>query len=155
MFGAAQAPGCFLCRNGEPGREREGFVLERGRSCYALLNLYPYNNGHLMVAPYAHLGELLELPDQDLQEMVLMARGWIEDLRRAMSPAGFNMGWNLGQAGGAGVPDHLHLHLVPRWRGDTNFMTALGHARVLNQSLEETWEALLRVRARRRPEAGP
>ena len=111
-----------------------------------LMNLYPYSNGHLMVTPYRHVGDFTALSDQEVTEMMLMARSWVRDLQKVGEPQGFNLGLNLGRAAGAGVADHVHLHIVPRWGGDTNFMTVLAEARVINQALEETRLELLRAR---------
>lgn len=149
MIRAPRVPGCFLCDKPKEDRDAENFILERGRTCFCLLNLYPYSNGHLMVAPYRHTGNLADLSDEEIAEMMTMAREWVRDLQSAAQPHGFNLGLNMGVAGGAGVADHLHLHLVPRWGGDTNFMSVLGETRVVNQSLGETMRELLRTRAER------
>ena len=149
MIRAPKEPGCFLCQKAAEDRDAENLVLERGRTCMCLMNLYPYSNGHLMVAPYRHTGEFTSLSDEEVAEMMTMARGWVGDLQKVGSPQGFNLGLNLGTAAGAGVADHVHLHIVPRWRGDTNFMTVLAEARVINQALEETRAELLRIRAGR------
>jgi ATP adenylyltransferase len=102
-----------------------------------------------MVAPYRHVGDLTELSDEEIAEIMTMAREWVRDLQAVARPHGFNLGFNLGTAAGAGVADHLHLHIVPRWGGDTNFMTVLSETRVINQALAETRDELLRARARR------
>ncbi len=149
MIRAPKEPGCFLCQKAAEDQDAENLVLERGRTCMCLMNLYPYSNGHLMVAPYRHTGEFTSLSDEEVAEMMTMARGWVGDLQKVGSPQGFNLGLNLGTAAGAGVADHVHLHIVPRWRGDTNFMTVLAEARVINQALEETRAELLRIRAGR------
>lgn len=150
MIRAPQSDGCFLCRYPSEERDAENLVLERGRTCYTLMNRYPYNNGHLMVAPYRHTGTFTDLSDEEVAEMMAMAREWVRDLETAAHPHGFNVGLNMGTAGGAGVADHLHLHIVPRWGGDTNFMTVLGGTRVTNQSLEDTRRELLAAREARR-----
>lgn len=148
MIRAPKPEGCFLCAH-PAGKDEDHLILERGRSCYCLLNLYPYNNGHLMVAPFRHTGDLTGLSDEELAEMMAMAREWVRDLRTVMRPDGFNLGLNLGTAGGAGVADHLHMHVVPRWSGDTNFMTLFGETRVINQALQEAWRELRAARAAR------
>ncbi|HEY3189249.1 MAG TPA: HIT domain-containing protein, partial [Solirubrobacteraceae bacterium] len=118
--------GCFLCRAAEEGSDDEAsLVLERGRHAFALLNRFPYASGHLMVAPRRHVGEFTALSnDEALQVHQLAARG-IAALSTVFSPQGYNVGWNLGRVAGAGVLDHVHLHVVPRWAGDTNFMPVL------------------------------
>jgi ATP adenylyltransferase len=139
--------GCFLCRAGaEFGKSREAdrqqYVVARDGRVLVMLNRYPYNNGHLLVAPRRHVGELPELtPDEHLACMEWLAR-LTTLFRDRIRPDGFNIGLNLGRAAGAGLPGHLHWHLVPRWNGDTNFMSSLAGTRVIPQSLEAMWELL-------------
>jgi ATP adenylyltransferase len=116
--------------------------LERGQGCFSLLNTFPYASGHLMVAPYRHVGELEELDDQELSELMQLARRGVAAQRKAMSPEGFNVGLNLGAVAGAGIADHLHLHVVPRWEGDNSFMPVLADVRVLPEALEATYDVL-------------
>jgi len=149
MIRAPREDGCFLCRKSREDSDAENLVLERGRTCFCLMNLYPYSNGHLMVAPYRHVGDLTELSDEEVAEIMTVAREWVRDIQAVARPQGFNLGFNQGTAAGAGVADHLHLHVVPRWGGDTNFMTVLAETRVINQSLAETRAELLRARAGR------
>jgi ATP adenylyltransferase len=135
---AAQTPStsCVFCDAVE--NAAEGLVLYRGRYCFVILNLYPYNNGHLMVAPNRHVNTLTSLIAEERAELMGMAR-WAEmALAEAYRPQGINVGINLGKAAGAGIEDHLHVHLVPRWAGDTNFMTAVAETRVLPEALEQT-----------------
>lgn len=134
--------GCFLCTKPAQDKDRENLVLERGETCYCLMNLYPYNNCHLMVVPYRHSGEIMDLTPQELAELMRLAQRWIAIIRKAARPEGFNVGMNLGRIAGAGMAEHLHLHIVPRWGGDTNFMSVFGGSRVINQALEETWGEL-------------
>ena len=134
---------CVLCRIRDG--DDEGRVLTRTGSSYVVLNRYPYNPGHLMVVPDRHVGDLEELQDEealDLQRLVARA---ISALRAEMAPHGFNVGANLGRIAGAGIPDHVHWHVVPRWSGDTNFMPVIGQTRVMPELLEET---ALRLRPR-------
>lgn len=139
-----RAPGCVLCdKAAQEDRDRENYVLYRGATCLIMLNLYPYNNGHLMVVPYYHVGGLEDLNDECAGEMMLLARRSVAALRKAMNPGGFNVGINLGKTAGAGIHDHVHLHVVPRWEGDTNFMPVLGETRVIPELLETTYEKLL------------
>lgn len=133
---------CVFCRVPAENRDRANLVVYRGHHCYVLLNLYPYNTGHLMVVPYAHVGDLAELDNQVAVELISLAQCSLRALDRALSPQGFNLGMNLGQVAGAGIADHLHLHVVPRWPGDTNFMPLIAGTKLLPELLEETWERL-------------
>lgn len=118
------------------------YVLWRGATVFVLLNLYPYNNGHLMIVPYREVADYDALTDEEQVEMARVLNRAIGWLRRALDPHGFNVGLNLGEAAGAGVPDHLHLHVVPRWRGDTNFMPVVGQTKVIPEALDETYRRL-------------
>jgi ATP adenylyltransferase len=120
----------------------ETFVVHRGPRCAALLNAYPYTNGHLLVLPLRAVSELDELDDEETLELWSVVRDAVAALREAYGCDGVNVGMNLGRAAGAGVPDHLHVHVLPRWAGDTNFMTAVAETRVLPESLSETWKKL-------------
>jgi ATP adenylyltransferase len=142
--GPREGAACFLCAKpaDDPAADRENLVLFRGQRAYVLLNLYPYNSGHVMVAPYAHQGDLPALAEADAAELFALVRRTVAVLRDAYRPEGFNVGMNLGQVAGAGVPDHLHLHVVPRWNGDTNFMPVLGETKVLPESLAQTYDRL-------------
>jgi ATP adenylyltransferase len=131
---------CVFCNARDETSERERFIIHRGERCFIILNAYPYNNGHLMIIPYLHTAELEDLPIETLTEMMRMSTLVVAALRRVMSPHGFNLGMNLGRTAGAGIADHLHLHVVPRWNGDTNFMPVIGNVRVLPESLDKTWE---------------
>ena len=129
--------GCFLCRYAEqPQSDHENYVVARTARTLTVLNRYPYNNGHLLVAPLAHKANLEELDDDELLDCLHSLQTMIRMLREKMSAEGFNVGLNLGRIAGAGVPGHLHWHLVPRWNGDTNFMPVLADVNVLPQSLE-------------------
>jgi ATP adenylyltransferase len=122
--------------------DRRNTILYRGEHAFVMLNAYPYTSGHLMIAPYRHTAELSDLGDPTLLEvnqLVARAVGW---LRSAYKPDGFNIGVNLGSAAGAGIPSHIHWHVVPRWGGDTNFMSTVGEVRVLPQSLEDTYDRI-------------
>jgi ATP adenylyltransferase len=138
---------CFLCRaaasyaNDQVARE-QNLVLWRGKHVYSILNRYPYTNGHLLVAPLRHVAGLHELTDQQHLEAMHRLSRYTQTLRRLLRADGFNIGLNLGATAGAGVPGHLHWHLVPRWPGDHNFMPTLAGIRVIPQSLVATWEAL-------------
>ena len=136
--------GCFLCQKAiQVEHDEENFVLCRRNYAFVLMNMYPYNNGHLMIAPYAHVSRLAELHQDHLEDVFRLAQCCESVLTQVMHPEGFNLGINLGKVAGAGVEDHLHLHIVPRWNGDTNYMTTLSDTRVIPQQIAETY-ALLR-----------
>jgi len=118
-------------------------VVERGEHCFTILNTYPYAPGHVMVAPFRHVGTLDELTSEEMLELMRLARRTVGAQQTAMTPDGFNVGLNLGKVAGAGIADHLHLHVVPRWEGDSNFMPVVGHTRVIGQSLDAARQALL------------
>ncbi len=132
---------CIFC-NKKEADEKKYYILAKGKYSFSLLNLYPYNNGHLMVAPYRHIGDLSSLEDDEILEMFNFVKIFKEKIKEKMKCDGFNIGINLGRTAGAGVEDHIHIHLVPRWNGDTNFMPIIGDAKVIPQSLEKTWELL-------------
>jgi len=134
---------CIFCAAGarDDGGPAER-PLDRGDRCFTMLNAFPYAPGHVMVAPYRHVGALDELTDDELVELMPLARRAIGAMREAMTPDGFNVGLNLGGVAGAGIADHLHLHVVPRWDGDTNFMPLLADTRVIAQALDATYDVL-------------
>ncbi len=134
--------GCFLCRDRDDPRDDENFVVARSEKTLVVLNRYPYNNGHLLVAPAAHAAELDQLEDDVLLECQRRLAAMVALYRRILQPHGFNIGLNLGRAAGAGLPGHLHWHLVPRWTGDTNFMTVVDDVRVISQSLQSLYGLL-------------
>jgi len=142
ISGVDRDEGCFLCRAVASPDDRAGYILWRGESCLALLNRWPYNNGHLLIAPNLHKADLLELTAEELADQMFMLKRCERNLRSVMSPDGFNVGLNLGRSAGAGLRDHLHWHIVPRWSGDTNFMPVTAAAKVIPQSLEALWELL-------------
>lgn len=126
----------------EPEQDEANFVLHRAEHSFIVLNLYPYITGHLMVVPYRHTGEFDSLQKEITDELMDLAKRSQTALREVYSPSGFNLGMNLGSAAGAGITDHLHIHLLPRWSGDTNFMTTVAETRVLPESLETTYSKL-------------
>lgn len=140
-----QEGGCFFCEKAASGDERGAHVIRRGSTGLVLLNTFPYNTGHLMVAPYRHTGEIDELGDDELLELMRLAAWSRRILREAMHPDGCNWGLNLGRSAGAGIVDHLHLHVVPRWTGDTNFMPVTAATKVMPHSLDEVWGRLRRA----------
>ncbi len=129
--------GCVFC-DAQTNERAEPLVLFGGATCFVILNLYPYNNGHLMVVPRRHVATLAEATSEELTELVRLTRAAEMALTEAYHPQGLNVGMNLGRAAGAGVADHLHVHVVPRWTGDTNFMSVVGGVRVLPEELEHT-----------------
>lgn len=140
-------PDCFLCEAVHSGNDEENFVLERGEHAFLIMNRYPYNNGHLMVAPYQHADALEALPRETLLEIMEMCSSSCVMLQKAIKPQGFNVGFNIGAAAGAGLKEHLHLHIVPRWEGDTNFMPVLANTKVIPQTLGELWRQLKEIPA--------
>lgn len=136
-----ECPFCLMVR-ADPARDPEQYILLRGRLNFVFLNLYPYNPGHILVAPYAHVATLGDLEDSALHEMILLARRTEQALKSAYRSEGFNLGLNEGKCAGAGVAGHLHLHALPRWTGDANFMTVTGETRVLPEDLETTYAKL-------------
>lgn len=143
ISGAGKPTGaCIFCEKPGEAHDRENGIIFRGAYAYVILNAYPYNNGHLMIVPYQHTHELAALPAETYGEIMELAALAIEALRKVMCPDGFNLGMNLGHVAGAGIAEHLHLHVVPRWEGDTNFMLVVSNTRVLPEALEKTWEKL-------------
>jgi ATP adenylyltransferase len=122
--------------------DKDSLILRRGKYCFVVMNLYPYNNGHLMVVPFRHVADLSELSEEEKSELLFLAHKITETMREVMRSEGFNLGINLGRAAGAGVEDHIHLHIVPRWNGDTNFMPVIGKTKVISESLESTYQKL-------------
>jgi ATP adenylyltransferase len=138
---------CIFCGKASEDRDEENFILHRGKKVFVLLNTFPYTNGHLLVAPYRHTADLVGLNDEEAGELLSAAALAIKALREAMGPDGFNLGVNLGRSAGAGIADHIHLHIVPRWTGDTNFMAVCGEAKVIPEALSATFEKLRKALA--------
>lgn len=134
--------GCFLCEAAKSKDTESHFVLWKNATCFALLNRYPYNNGHLLVAPMQHTGDMDEMNQDQLADQMSMLQRCRRNLREVMAPNGFNIGLNLGRSAGAGLTDHLHWHIVPRWEGDTNFMAVTGQTKVIPQALKDLWSKL-------------
>jgi ATP adenylyltransferase len=141
-------PRCFLCLCAADHADRQRLTVARGRDSVVVLNRYPYNNGHLLIAPAHHYSRLDEISDEVQVEMTRLIARMVDLLQKTLSPEGFNIGLNLGRTAGAGLPEHLHWHVVPRWTGDTNFMPSLAGVNVIPQSLEATWETLTSELAR-------
>ncbi|MFQ5781141.1 MAG: HIT domain-containing protein [Nitrospiria bacterium] len=134
--------GCILCDKPKQKSDRANLILLKGKHGFVMMNLYPYNNGHLMISPYQHTGSLEDLSNEVLKDLMQMMKRSLAALRKAFQPEGVNVGLNIGKAAGAGIDDHLHFHVVPRWEGDTNFMTVFSENRVIPEDLEETYRLL-------------
>ena len=141
---APRPAGCFFCEaaTADPSTDGEHLVAARTQRCLAILNRYPYNNGHLMVAPLVHLGALEDLETPVASDLMALTQRAIRVLRSVLNPEGFNVGINLGKVAGAGVADHVHQHVVPRWNGDTNYMPVVGEVKVLGEHLQRSYEKI-------------
>ena len=145
MSGAGEessSRGCVFCDHLAQGDDEAAHILFRGDHVFVLLNAYPYNTGHLMIAPLRHAGDLVELSAEERRELIDLTSSSVDIVRSALGAEGFNTGMNLGAAGGAGIPGHLHMHVVPRWGGDTNFMPVVGETKVLPEMLADTYAKL-------------
>ncbi|HTM35750.1 MAG TPA: HIT domain-containing protein [Terriglobales bacterium] len=136
-----KSEGCIFCELPKLS-DPEAKIVYRGEHCFIILNSFPYTSGHVMVVPFAHMDELQKLPESAAQEMMALSQRMEGILREVYSPDGINLGMNIGRAAGAGIAGHIHLHILPRWVGDTNFMTVTAESRVLPESLEQTYERL-------------
>ena len=137
--------GCVFCSAAGGGDDRANLIVHRAKHNFIILNRFPYTNGHVMVVPFEHAPSLGDLAEETLLEMMHLARECEKHLRATYRPDGLNIGMNLGRSAGAGIADHLHMHILPRWAGDTNFMTVTGETRVLPEDLAATWENLKNV----------
>jgi len=135
--------GCIFCRKPEEASDEKNLILHRGKHNFVMLNLYPYTNGHLMVVPYRHTSDIEALEPEEMDDNWRLVQACVKILRKNMNPEGFNIGLNLGKAAGAGIDQHVHTHVVPRWNGDTNFMPVLSDVRLLPQHIMETWSLLV------------
>ena len=140
---SGKAGDCFLCRMFDEKNDRANLLLYRGETCAVLMNRYPYNSGHLMVAPRRHIAGPDGLSAEEVLELAALTNRAVSILKTVMNPQGFNIGINLGESAGAGLKDHLHQHIVPRWTGDTNFMPVLGGPRVMPEALTATYDLLV------------
>ena len=139
---AKKSDECVFCTKPTLGDDREALIVHRGERCFVILNLYPYTSGHLMVMPFEHIGRLQDFEPAVTAEMMGLAQQAMRRMEAVYSPEGFNVGLNQGRAAGAGVEGHIHLHVVPRWAGDNNYMPVLADTRVMPQSLEESYDVL-------------
>jgi len=133
---------CIFCAKPAADDDEANLIVHRGERAFVILNLYPYTNGHLMVAPFEHTGRIQDLPTETVAEMMALAKQSMDGLERVYDPHGYNVGFNQGRVAGAGVEHHIHMHVVPRWGGDTNFMPVIADTKVMPQTLEQSYEAL-------------
>ncbi len=134
--------GCIFCEKSASDDDRENLIVHRDELCFGILNLYPYSTGHVMVAPYLHIGTIEELDADVIACMMALAKRCMAATRDAFGPDGFNLGINISRCAGAGITDHVHMHVVPRWSGDSNFMSVIGDTRVLPLTLDQVWQEL-------------
>ena len=134
--------GCVFCKRAKSKKDRENLLLYRGKKVFIIMNKYPYNGGHLLIVPYSHKSDITKLTQVESDSMFNLTRKSVEIIRKAMSPHGFNIGMNLGAVAGAGIEDHLHIHIVPRFKGDTNFISVCNQVRVQSVSMEEIYDIL-------------
>jgi ATP adenylyltransferase len=133
---------CIFCAKPAAEADEENLIVHRGERCFVILNLFPYTNGHLMIAPYEHTGRIQDLPAETVAEMMSLAQTAMDRLEAVYDPHGYNVGFNQGRVAGAGVEHHIHMHVVPRWGGDTNFMPVIADTKVMPQTLEQSYAAL-------------
>jgi len=138
----AKASGCILCQKSREDDDQANFILYRGEGNFVILNAFPYSPGHLMIAPYRHVANLQDLTDGEAMEHFNLVKKSLTLLKQVLKPDGFNLGLNMGKIAGAGIEEHLHTHLVPRWQGDTNFMPVLSNTRVISEGLAATYKRL-------------
>ena len=134
--------GCFLCEELKKNDDRKNYILYRGKHSFVIMNLYPYNNGHLLVVPNAHIADVDNLPVDELSDLMKLTQASVNILKREMKPEGLNIGINIGKVAGAGLPEHLHIQIVPRWTGDTSCLTVFDETRVMPESLDGTYARL-------------
>jgi ATP adenylyltransferase len=139
---AEKAVGCIFCAAVKANDDEKTLIVHRGQYCFVILNAYPYTPGHVMIVPYAHLDQLRNLPPEAAMEMMSLSQRLESVLRDLYRPDGVNLGMNIGKAAGAGIAGHIHMHILPRWVADANFMTVVGETRILPEALEETWKRL-------------
>lgn len=137
-----KSKGCVFCEKYKENKDKENYILERGMQCFTVLNLYPYNNGHLMIVPYRHIAEFENLKQEELNEMMALTSRAVQALKKAFKSEGFNIGANIGEIAGAGICEHVHLHVVPRWTSDTNFMPVLADTNVIPEWLDQAYDKL-------------
>jgi ATP adenylyltransferase len=137
-----EGKGCAFCEALASSDDDARYLLRRHQHCFSMLNLYPYNSGHLLIIPYLHTGSFSDLPVPVYRELTELLRDWMQALERAMHPQGFNVGANIGRVGGAGIDQHVHMHIVPRWSGDANFMPVIADTKIISESMEDSMRRL-------------
>ncbi|MDK2791572.1 MAG: adenylyltransferase [Deferribacteres bacterium] len=142
--GTHQDKGCIFCTKPEEdiSKDRENLILYRGKKAFIIMNLFPYTNGHVMVTPYKHTGNIEELDNEEILEVMRLTQFVVKAMKSIINPEGFNIGFNIGRPAGAGVVDHIHMHIVPRWVGDTNFMPLLAETKVISEHIFDTYDKL-------------
>lgn len=133
---------CIFCIGADSEKDRENLILYRGKNNFIIMNLYPYNNAHLMIVPYSHVSDTFSLDQETMHEMMMLSDRTMQLLKDFLNPQGFNFGANIGAAGGAGIEEHIHFHVIPRWVGDTNFMPVIGQTKIMVQGLLDTYDEL-------------
>lgn len=136
--------GCLFCRLLASSNDRAHYIIKRTSKSFSILNIFPYNNGHMMILPKRHVDSLAKLTNREKLDLLDLCDSMVNALKRALKPQGFNLGVNMGKAAGAGIPKHFHLHIVPRWSGDTNFMPIVGDTKIISESLESVYDQLLK-----------
>jgi len=144
-IGGQKDEGCFLCNFPRKNKDEENLILLRGKNSFIIMNRFPYNPGHVMIAPYKHVDSIDKLDKDEIYEITDLCNLSVKAIKECMTPDGFNIGMNLGKTAGAGVADHIHLHIVPRWEGDINFMPVLADTKVIPEALEKTYKKLKKV----------
>ncbi|UCH12487.1 MAG: HIT domain-containing protein [Candidatus Omnitrophota bacterium] len=134
--------GCIFCKAAKVKKDEKHFVVERTPLCFSMLNIYPYNNGHLMVAPYRHKTSLIDFSQDELCDLIILVKKSLRLIDKVLKPDGYNLGFNIGKIAGAGFAGHLHMHIVPRWQGDTNFMPVLTQTKIMSESLDSLYRRL-------------
>ncbi|OFV95388.1 MAG: HIT family hydrolase [Acidobacteria bacterium RIFCSPLOWO2_02_FULL_60_20] len=142
VTGAEPTSGCVFCQKVEQNEDEKNLILYRGLNNFVLLNIYPYTSGHLMVAPYRHIAQLAQADDATWSELMMLTRKAEQAIQTAYKPEGINLGMNLGKSAGAGIADHIHMHVLPRWQADSNFISVIGETRVLPEALSDTYRKL-------------
>lgn len=145
---AEKVTGCVFCNAIKAGDDEKMLIAYRGEHCYVILNAYPYTPGHVLIVPYAHLDELQKLPAEAASEMMALSQKMETVLRELYHPDGINLGMNIGKAAGAGIAGHIHMHALPRWVADANFLSVVGETRLLPETLEETWKRMRKALAK-------
>ena len=134
--------GCIFCNKPKENNDKENLILKRNNTCFIIMNLFPYNNGHLLIIPYKHTNSLTNLNNEEKLELIQTVTDTTEKLKKTLNPDGFNIGLNIGRTSGAGIDEHIHFHIVPRWNGDTNFMPVINDTKVISESLEDSYRRL-------------